>query len=108
MTREIHHILQNQQHLEQLLKVKKLNLLYFSSSSCNVCHVFMPKVLKLANEYNIPVVEIDIEKHREVAGQTLVFTVPTLLVMHEGKEILRESRFIDLQNVARLVEQVIE
>ncbi|MGE4274268.1 MAG: thioredoxin family protein [Desulfitobacterium sp.] len=108
MTHETHHILQNHEHLEQLLKVEKLNLLYFSSSSCNVCHVFMPKVLKLAKGYNISVVEIDIEKHREVAGQTLVFTVPTLLVMHEGKEILRESRFIDLQNVARVIEQVIE
>ncbi|AGA69147.1 thioredoxin domain-containing protein [Desulfitobacterium dichloroeliminans LMG P-21439] len=107
MTYEPHHILQNQEHLEQLLKLEKLNLLYFSSSSCNVCHVFISKVLKLAKEYNIPVVEIDIQKHREVAGQTLVFTVPTLLVMHEGKEVLRESRFIDLQNVARLIEQVI-
>ncbi|MGI1659711.1 MAG: thioredoxin family protein [Desulfitobacterium sp.] len=108
MTYRTHHILQNQEHLEQLLKVEKLNILYFSSTSCNVCHVFMPKVLKLAKEYNIPVVDIDIQKHREVAGQTLVFTVPTLLVMHEGKEILRESRFIDLHKVARLVEQVIE
>ena len=36
---------------------------------------------------------------QEVAGRYAVFTGPTILLFHNGKEILRESRFISLENL---------
>ncbi|WP_041917251.1 thioredoxin family protein [Desulfitobacterium dehalogenans] len=101
-------LIQSRESLDHLLREQKISILYFSSSNCNVCHALLPKVLKLAQNYEIVVGEINIQELREEAGQFLVFTVPTLLIMLEGKEILRESRFIDLLNVARTLESLSE
>ena len=48
-------------------------------------------------------VDINIDTHPEVAAQRLVFTVPTILVLAEGKEMLRESRFIGYDRIDRLL-----
>lgn len=100
--------IQNNEQLNQLLQEQKTSILYFSSPDCNVCHALLPKVLKVAQVYKILVGQINTQEFKEGAGQLLVFTVPTLLVMCEGREILRESRFIDLQNTARILESVTE
>lgn len=48
--------------------------------------------------------EIIIDDLIEVSGQFLVFSVPTILIMHEGREILRESRFIDFNKISRILQ----
>lgn len=73
-----------------------------------MCHDLFPKVLDIANIYGINILKIDINKIKLVAGQHLVFTVPTVLIMKEAKEILRESRFIDFQNLERVLAIITE
>lgn len=68
-----------------------------------MCHDVFPKVLDIANIYGINILKIDINNVKLVAGQHLVFTVPTVLVVKEAKEILRESRFINFQNLERVL-----
>lgn len=43
----------------------------------------------------------DIEQFR---GDHLIFSVPTVLIFSEGKELLRESRYINYQKVERLID----
>lgn len=90
-------------------------LLYFSAEPCTVCHAMLPKLQKTLMEmrdaeegrdYHLVVIES--EKHPEICGQLLVFTVPTLLIFWEGREVLRESRFIDLNQIKRILSQIIE
>lgn len=57
--------------------------------------------MSIVDAHPIKVAKIYIDELVEITGQFLVFTVPTILIMHEGREILRESRFIDLQAVER-------
>jgi thioredoxin-like negative regulator of GroEL len=90
--------------LESRLAGQSHIVLHFSSPPCGVCHVTLPRVEALANDYGWPVIDISIAKHPAVAGQRLVFTVPTVLVLLEGREILRESRFIDFDRLARILE----
>ncbi len=73
----------------------------FVSEKCGVCHSIEPQLKEVLKEYTIPLIEIDITKDQWTSGQHRVFTVPTILVFAEGKEILRESRFIDLHKVER-------
>lgn len=68
----------------------------------------LPKVLDIAKKYQCRIVSVDVEDLKSVSGQYLVFTVPTILVIHEGKEILRESRFIDFQNLERRLSRMAE
>ena len=81
-------------------------MLYFSGDACNVCHSVLPKLKDAISNHTIPLGVIRSEDHQEICGQHLVFTVPTILVFYEGKEVLRESRFIDFQRIARMVENL--
>ena len=94
-------IIQTKEHLEQFTSEEKLIILYFSSKGCNVCQAVFPKLMNLVEVYSVKVAKISIDEQTEIAGQSLVFTVPTVLIFYEGREILRESRFIDFQKVER-------
>ena len=78
-------------------------MLYFSSNNCNVCQAVFPKLMDLVEAHSIKVVKINIDENVEIAGQFLVFTVPTVLIINDRREILRESRFIDFQKVERIL-----
>lgn len=93
--------IQSYDHLKQLMAEENPFILYFSSRDCNVCHAVFPKLMSLVDGHPIKVVKINIDEHMEIAGQLLIFTVPTILMIHEGREIFRESRFIDFQKVER-------
>jgi thioredoxin-like negative regulator of GroEL len=78
-------------------------LVHFSSPACSVCHSTWPQLEQLAAANGWPVVDISIDTHAAVAAQRLVFTVPTILVLAKGKELLRESRFIGFDRIERLM-----
>ncbi|MGI6730794.1 MAG: thioredoxin family protein [Anaerovoracaceae bacterium] len=95
--------IQSKETLNQLLEENQLFVLYFSSTECGVCHAVLPRLINLLEEYNVEIATIDINRLREISGQYLVFTVPTILLIKNGKEILRESRFIDFTNISRFI-----
>jgi len=70
---------------------------------CVVCKPLSEKLKIFMEDYpTIPAYEVYLEDVELFQGQHLVFTVPTILVFSEGKEILRESRFIDFSKIERL------
>ncbi|NDL67427.1 thioredoxin family protein [Anaerotalea alkaliphila] len=94
-------VMESKEALERMMGRESPLVLYFTSEGCGVCQAVLPRLLEIAGE--VPVAKIGVDSLREVAGQHLVFAVPTLLVWHEGKEILRESRFIDFNRVERVL-----
>lgn len=81
----------------------ELVLLIFSAQACSVCHAVKPRLIDLADKYNIPYRLIDTENELKFASQLLVFTVPTVLLMMDGREIRRESRFIDFTGLEKTI-----
>lgn len=99
--------IQSSEHMKRFIEEEKLFLLYFSARECNVCHAVFPKLMSLVEDvYPIKVAKVDVKELVEIAGQFLVFTVPTTLLIYEGREILRESRFIDFQKVERTLDSL--
>lgn len=95
-------LIQTSEHFKEFITEEKLFILYFSSHDCNVCHAIFPKLMSLVDDVlPIKVAKIDVKELIEISGQFLIFAVPTILIMYEGREILRESRFIDFQRVER-------
>jgi thioredoxin-like negative regulator of GroEL len=90
--------------LQQLQGSSQPFFLYFGSLSCAVCQAVKPQLFSLAAEYQRPVIDIDVAQQAELAGQHLVFTVPTVLLFYQGREILRESRCIDFARIERNLE----
>ena len=79
-------------------------VLYFTTATCNVCKSVFPKLEELMQNYPNLTIKIDAEKFPDIAGQQLIFTVPSILIHFEGKEVLRESRFIDFAKIDRMLD----
>lgn len=50
-------------------------------------------------KYNVFIDDID-----QFRGEYLIFSVPTILIFSEGKELLRQSRYFDYAKIDRLIE----
>ncbi len=89
---------------EHFLKIKKEEpavLAYFSTDTCNVCKVLKPKVAQLIQSRfpKIKPVYVKSDELPEVAAQHQVFTAPTILVYFEGREHIRKSRNIGIDEL---------
>ena len=80
-----------------------LMVLIAKTKTCAVCKPLTDKLEVFMKDYpSIPVYSVYLEDVALFSGQHLVFTVPTILIFSEGREVLRESRFIDFQKIERL------
>ncbi|WP_080145763.1 thioredoxin family protein [Marinilactibacillus piezotolerans] len=77
-----------------------LAFLYISRENCGVCHVVRPQVEEMLEDFpTIRTLQVSADEVPEVAGEFTVFTVPALLLFIEGKEMIREARFIVMDDL---------
>jgi len=94
--------IKNYEQFKEIVK-QELVVLIAKTRDCVVCNPLTNKLIEFMEEYkSIPHYQVYLEEIPLFQGQHLVFTVPTILVFSEGKEILRESRFIDFNKIQRL------
>jgi thiol-disulfide isomerase/thioredoxin len=96
-------ILENESQYHQMMEKEPTFLLYFTTPDCGVCKVLYPRLLNEINEFDYPLLKVDSTTFTELSGQYLVFAVPTVLIIHQQKEVLRESRYIDFNKINRLL-----
>lgn len=89
--------LNNLDDIKKAVKENEMVLLYFSTEDCGICTTLLPKIdTMLLNYTNVLSYHISIDKLPEASGEFSVFTVPTILVYIEEKEVIREARFISV------------
>lgn len=98
------------QSLEEFNRMKDEEpalLAYFSTDSCNVCKVLKPKVDELVqSEFpKLKMVYVKSDVLPDVAGQHQVFAAPTILVFFDGREYIRKSRNIGLDELRREIDR---
>ena len=93
--------------IEQGLHTELAVALYFSAPTCNVCHALKPKLLEAfkTNFAQMQVISIDISETPEIAAHFGVFAIPTLLVYLDGKEFLRKSRHMSVDQVVQEIKR---
>ena len=66
-------------------------LIDFWASWCGPCKKLAPVLEELASELagQLVVVKINAEENQELAGRFRIMSVPTLLLIKEGKEVIR-------------------
>lgn len=74
---------------------------YYSTVECGVCRTVKPQIETLFKTHKMPLNEVSINEMRALAGQQLILKSPTLIVYENGKEISRQSGFIDLARMDR-------
>jgi thiol-disulfide isomerase/thioredoxin len=94
--------IENYEAFEDIIK-EELVVVIAKTKTCNVCRPLTEKLKHFMEDYpSIPAYQLYLEDVEIFQGQHLVFTVPTIIVFSQGKEILRESRFIDFGKIERL------
>ncbi len=99
--------MQTIQNIENTIKESLAVMVYFSAPGCNVCHVLKSKLIealeKNFKEFKVESVDISIEE--DVAPHFGVFTVPTILIFLGGKEFIRKSRNMSVNEVVREIKR---
>ena len=101
-------------HLTSIIDIERtianncLCLFYIKSPGCGVYNVMLDKVMRLADLFpSLTSFYTDITEEPLIAGQFLVYSGPTVLLLMDGKEVYRGSQFIDLEeleyNIKRLL-----
>ena len=79
------HIDQNNFH-EEVIRSDKPVLLDFWAPWCAPCRMLLPIVEEIARgRSDIKVAKINVDEQREIAGKFRIFSIPTLVVMKDGK-----------------------
>ncbi|MEK6190413.1 MAG: thioredoxin family protein [Carnobacterium alterfunditum] len=92
----------------RLIDENALAFVYISRKNCGVCHAVQPQVQEMLKEFpTIKPIQVSADDVPEVASQFTVFTVPALLLFAEGKEVIREARFVVMDELHRKFQQVV-
>ncbi len=93
--------------LEELKPIlqKELVLVIAKTHRCSVCATVESQLRQGIEAFDtLESVAIYIDDHEPYRGFFEMFTVPTVMVYSQGKELLRESRFINVAKIQRLIE----
>ena len=106
---EIMKHLTNIHDIEQTLTDHRLCLFYVKAPDCGVCNVMLDKMARLADSHpTLCSFYTDITEEPLIAGQFLVYSGPTALLMLDRKEVYRGSGFIDLDELEHKIMQYTE
>jgi len=77
---------------EEVLNSEKKVLLDFWASWCGPCRMVLPIVEEIAQERpDIKVCKINVDEQQELASRFGVMSIPTLIVMDQGKIVQRAT-----------------
>ncbi|QOY54938.1 thioredoxin family protein [Candidatus Sulfurimonas marisnigri] len=98
------------QTIEDIKKIIEENLavmVYFSAPTCNVCHALKPKLIEAidANFAKFEIVSVDTSLDQEISTHFSVFAIPTVLIFLDGREFLRKSRHMSVDEIVREIKR---
>jgi len=94
---------------DQVIATNTFVMVYLSGQNCAVCEAVKPKIEKLIVDYfpDVTLVEISTNQLPELATRLSVFTIPVILFFVEGKEYIREVRFIEISVLKQKIEKIL-
>ena len=76
----------------EVLNADKVVLLDFFASWCGPCRMVSPVIDEIAEENEeILVGKVDVDKESDLAAKFQVYSIPTLVVMKDGKVLSQET-----------------
>ena len=89
---------------EEVLRSKKPVLVDFYADWCGPCKMLSPIIDQVAEENeDIKVVKVNVDDAQDLAMKYQVMSIPTLVVIKEGKEINRSVGLIDKNQVVNMI-----
>lgn len=95
------------EEIEEIIKNNNLSFLYFGNESCGVCTALLPKINEVLKEYkDIKSIYIEIDDIKLAMERYSIFTIPAILMYVEGKETIREARFISVDDIEKKIKRI--
>ena len=81
----------DEESLSSSLSRCKVVIADFWAEWCGPCRITSPIVEAIARKYEgrVAVLKINVDEHPELAAEYEVFSIPTIVVFHRGKEVQR-------------------
>lgn len=77
----------------------------FYATWCGPCRMLAPVLEELDNELNgeIKIAKIDVDELNDLAGEYQVFSIPTLVLIKDGKAVNKQVGFLPKESLKRLI-----
>lgn len=91
----------------ELIQSTKPVLVDFYAEWCGPCQIMKPRILDVAERMgdDAKVVQIDIDKEKELATRFRIQSVPTLIIFKTGKQQWRQSGVISAHALIQLLKE---
>jgi len=102
--------MQSIENIKNTIQANLAVMVYFSSPGCGVCHALKPKLFEAINKnfQGFKVETVDISAEEDIAPYFSVYTIPTVLIFLDGKEFLRKSRHMSVDEVVKEIKRPYE
>lgn len=93
------------ENFNELIQSSKPVLVDFYAVWCGPCQIMKPRLLDVAERIgeNAKVIQIDIDKEKELAERFRIQSVPTLIIFKKGKQLWRQSGIISTIALTQLL-----
>lgn len=97
------------ENLETLIKGHEFVVLDFHALWCPPCLLLSKTIKSLANDYaeRVQFIKVNIDQHKQITNTYQVKGIPTLIILHNQKEIARVSGFKTKNNLTAWLDMFI-
>ena len=91
----------------EVIQSTKPVLVDFYAEWCGPCQIMKPRILDVAERIgdDAKVIQIDIDKEKELATRFRIQSVPTLIIFKNGKQQWRQSGVISAHALMQLLKE---
>ena len=97
----------NMEKFNELIQSTKPVLVDFYAEWCGPCQIMKPRILDVDERIgdDAKVIQIDIDKEKELATRFRIQSVPTLIIFKNGKQQWRQSGLISAHALMQLLKE---
>ena len=94
------------ENFNKLIQSSKPVLVDFYAEWCGPCQIMKPRLLDVAERIgeNAKVVEIDVDREKEIAERYRIQSVPTFIIFKNGEQLWRQSGVISTIALLQLLQ----
>lgn len=91
----------SENNFNELIKSKVL--VDFYANWCGPCKMLSPILEQLANEVDIDIIKVDVDKYQDLAREYRVMSIPCLILFDNEKEIKRTLGFMPKEKLKEFI-----
>lgn len=94
------------EELKTFIHSGRIRLIYLSKPDCGVCTAIKPKIEEILQKYpEMQGTYVNMDLIPQSAGEFSIFTIPGILIYVDGRETIREARYISVEDLTSQIDR---